>query len=80
MISVTTRTVPAADPLTLASLPPMPTMIPVVTPLDRDAVRRVITASIPTRATRRTVRRELPTFDHTPRSARTHLALEGALS
>lgn len=81
MTTVTTRTVPAADLLSLASLPVAePTMISVGASLDSEIARHVITASIPTRATRRTMRRNLPTFDQTPRSARTHLALEGAAS
>lgn len=79
-MNVTLRTVPAADLLSLASLPVEPTMISVVTPLDREVVRHVITASIPTRTTRRPMRPESPIFDQTPRSARTHLALEGAAS
>ncbi|WP_298038979.1 hypothetical protein [uncultured Microbacterium sp.] len=79
MTTVTTRTVPAADLLSLASLPVVPTMISVATPLDSEVVRHVITASIPTRP-RRTMRPESPIFDQTPRSARTHLALEGATS
>ncbi|MEZ5111879.1 MAG: hypothetical protein R2732_10335 [Microbacteriaceae bacterium] len=77
-MNVTTRTVPAADLLALASLPAgEPTMISVEPAPDSEVVRGVIGASIPTR---RTMRRNLPTFDQTPRSARTHLALEGAIS
>ena len=79
MTIVTTRTVPAADLLALASLPAgEPTMISVEPALDREVVSQVITASIPT-LSRRTMRPEFPIFDRTPRSARTHLALEGAL-
>lgn len=80
MTIVTTRTVPAADLLSLASLPVEPTMISVEPAPDSEVVRHVIIASIPTHATRRRMRPVFPIFDQTPRSARTHLALEGAAS
>lgn len=76
-MNVTLRTVPAADLLSLASLPmEEPTMISVDVPLDSEVVRRVITASIPSVSIRK------PTISastvHAPRSSREHIALGGA--
>ena len=74
-MNVTTRTVPTADLLALASLPLMPTMIS-MEPLDSEIVRQVITASIPTLSRRKST----PTTNanHAPRSSREHIALGGA--
>lgn len=78
MTTVTIQTIPASDVLSLASLPEPPTMIPSVSKhagID-PSTRAVVSASLP--SARRTERRSLPTIDLTPRSARSHLALEGS--
>ncbi len=76
MTLITVHHVPAADALSLATLPPFePTMISVpdfVSDLDR----AVVGASLPTRAPRPTI---VPIAVPAPRSARDHVSLpEGA--
>lgn len=79
MTIIALQTVAASDLLTLAAAPTPPTMIPNVSKhagID-PMTRAVVAASIP--SPRRTECRVLPTIDLTPRSARSHLALEGAI-
>ena len=78
MTTVTIQTVPSGDLFTLARQPTPPTMIPSVSKRAGcdPMTRAVVAASIP--RPRRTERRGLPTINLTPRSARAHLALEGA--
>lgn len=71
MTLIAVRTVRRGDALTLASLS-APTMIPTMTPLDREVAVAVVGASIPTR----NIYSPTPTTVPAPRSARSHIALE----
>lgn len=76
MTEITTQIVRSDDPLTLARQPKPPTMMLTVSTPPAGAAA-VVAASIP--SPRRTSRRTPPTIDQSPRPARSHLALEGAL-
>lgn len=79
MTLVSIQTVASDDLLTFAALP-VPTMIfdmKMLAEADHEVAREVVAASVPN--VRQPSRHEVAAFVPSPRSARLHIALEGAL-